>query len=103
MRWRQGLAYGQVQETYKGSRVEGVAGRAVHGTARLELDELAVGGPLQFLSASQRCDNHAGGPGDPSQSGDGSGRDRAPVVHPCMVASACSWGAEIIAGHYRLS
>ena len=36
MRWRQGLAYGQVKKSYKGGRVEGVAVRAVHGKARLE-------------------------------------------------------------------
>ena len=36
MRWRQGLAYGQVQKSSKGGRVDGVAGRAVHGKARLE-------------------------------------------------------------------
>ena len=35
-RWRQGLADGQVQKSYKGGRGEGVAGRAVHGKARLE-------------------------------------------------------------------
>ena len=36
MRWRQGLAYGQVKKSYTGGRVNGVAVRAVHGKARLE-------------------------------------------------------------------
>ncbi len=36
IRWRQGLAYGQVKKRYKGGRVEGVEVRAVHGKARLE-------------------------------------------------------------------
>jgi hypothetical protein len=36
VRWRQGLAYGQVKKSYKGGRAEGVAVRAVHGKARLE-------------------------------------------------------------------
>jgi IS1 family transposase len=36
MRWRQGLAYGQVKKSYKGGRVDGVEVRAVHGKARLE-------------------------------------------------------------------
>ena len=35
MRWRQGLAYGQVKKSYKGGRVDGVEVRAVHGKARL--------------------------------------------------------------------
>jgi hypothetical protein len=36
IRWRQGLAYGQVKNPYKGSRVERVEVRAVQGKARLE-------------------------------------------------------------------
>ena len=36
IRWRQGLAYGQVKKRDKGGRVEGVEVRAVHGKARLE-------------------------------------------------------------------
>jgi len=36
MRWRQGLAYGQVKKSYKGGRVDGVEVRAVHGKAHLE-------------------------------------------------------------------
>ena len=35
IRWRQGLAYGQVKKYYKGSRVERVEVRAVQGKARL--------------------------------------------------------------------
>jgi IS1 family transposase len=35
IRWRQGLAYGQVKKRYKGSRVERVEVRAVQGKARL--------------------------------------------------------------------
>jgi IS1 family transposase len=35
IRWRQGLAYGQVKKCYKGGRVDRVAVRAVHGKARL--------------------------------------------------------------------
>ena len=36
IRWRQGLAYGQVKKRYKGSRVARVEVRAVQGKARLE-------------------------------------------------------------------
>lgn len=36
MRWRQGLAYGQVKKSYTGGRVDDVEVRAVHGKARLE-------------------------------------------------------------------
>ena len=36
IRWRQGLAYGQVKKVYKGGRVDRVEVRAVHGKARLE-------------------------------------------------------------------
>jgi len=36
MRWRQGLAYGQVKKSYTGGRVDGVEVRAVHGKAHLE-------------------------------------------------------------------
>ncbi|HEY5864844.1 MAG TPA: hypothetical protein VI542_04715 [Candidatus Tectomicrobia bacterium] len=36
MRWRQGLAYGQGKKSSKGSRMDGVEGRAVHGKARLK-------------------------------------------------------------------
>jgi len=36
LRWRQGLAYGQVKKSYTGGRVDGVAVRAVHGKAHLE-------------------------------------------------------------------
>ena len=35
IRWRQGLAYGQVKKRYAGNRVVGVEVRAVHGKARL--------------------------------------------------------------------
>ena len=35
IRWRQGLAYGQVKKSYRGGRVEGVAVRAIHGKAPL--------------------------------------------------------------------
>lgn len=35
VRWRQGLAYGQVKKRYQGSRVVGVEVRAVRGKARL--------------------------------------------------------------------
>ena len=33
LRWRQGLAYGQVKKRSKGNRIEGVEVRAVHGKA----------------------------------------------------------------------
>jgi hypothetical protein len=36
IRWRQGLAYGQVKKRYQGGRVDRVAVQAVHGKARLE-------------------------------------------------------------------
>lgn len=36
LRWRQGLAYGQVKKVYKGGRVDRVEVRAVYGKARLE-------------------------------------------------------------------
>lgn len=36
IRWRQGLAYGQVKKRYRGGRVEGVEVRVVHGKVRLE-------------------------------------------------------------------
>ena len=36
IRWRQGLAYGQVKKVYKGGRVDRVEVRVVHGKARLE-------------------------------------------------------------------
>jgi IS1 family transposase len=36
VRWRQGLAYGQVKKSYKKGRVERVEVRAVHGKAHLE-------------------------------------------------------------------
>ena len=36
IRWRQGLAYGQVKKVYKGGRVDRVAVRVVHGKARLK-------------------------------------------------------------------
>jgi IS1 family transposase len=36
IRWCQGLAYGHVQKTSKGGRVDGVAVRAVHGITRLK-------------------------------------------------------------------
>jgi len=36
IRWRQGLAYGQVKKGYKSGRVDHVEVRAVHGQARLE-------------------------------------------------------------------
>jgi IS1 family transposase len=36
IRWRQGLAYGQVKKVYKGGRVDRVEVRAVQGKARLE-------------------------------------------------------------------
>lgn len=36
IRWRQGLAYGQVKKCYKGGRVDGIEVRAVHGKARLK-------------------------------------------------------------------
>jgi IS1 family transposase len=36
IRWRQGLAYGQVKKRYKGNRVEGVEVRVVYGKARLQ-------------------------------------------------------------------
>jgi IS1 family transposase len=36
VRWPQGLAYGQVHKIYKGSRIERVEVRAVHGKARLK-------------------------------------------------------------------
>src|SRR5215470_6469181 len=36
VRWPQGLAYGQVHKIYKGSRVERVEVRAVHGKAHLK-------------------------------------------------------------------
>ena len=35
LRWRQGLAYGQVRKRYQGGRVTAVEVRAVHGKARL--------------------------------------------------------------------
>ena len=35
IRWRQGLAYGQVKKCYKGNRGERVEGHVVHGKARL--------------------------------------------------------------------
>lgn len=35
IRWRQGLAYGQVKKVYKGGRVDHVEVRVVHGKARL--------------------------------------------------------------------
>jgi IS1 family transposase len=35
IRWRQGLAYGQVKKCYKGNRVERVEVHVVHGKARL--------------------------------------------------------------------
>jgi hypothetical protein len=34
-RWRQGLAYWQVKKSYKGSRIDRVEVRAIHGKARL--------------------------------------------------------------------
>jgi IS1 family transposase len=36
IRWRQGLAYGQVKKSYKGGRVDRVELRVVYGKARLE-------------------------------------------------------------------
>jgi IS1 family transposase len=36
LRWRQGLAYGQVKKMYKGGRVDRVEVRVVHGKARLQ-------------------------------------------------------------------
>jgi hypothetical protein len=45
-RWHQGLAYGQGQQSDKGGRGNGVAGRAVHGTAHLA--------PVRYLLGYQQ-------------------------------------------------
>jgi hypothetical protein len=54
LRWRQGLAYGQVKTHYKGNRGEGVAVRVVHGKARREHVRYLLGYKQINTSAVER-------------------------------------------------
>jgi hypothetical protein len=54
IRWRQGLAYGQVKKRYKGNRVAGVEGRVVHGKARLQHGLYLLGSTQIHTSVVER-------------------------------------------------
>ena len=67
IRWRQGLAYGQVKKRYTGNRVAGVEVRAVHGKARLA-HVLSLLGYTQINTSVVERHNGTRSPAQPAQS-----------------------------------